>query len=170
MSSIPSTPPRPDAPQLMDEQLRNRICPFHNISTFTQLITLLSEQRSTGHSFLSTYSQLFRLIVSKALVTTSSSEQHSQVSGPQPPPRLKSSRLRETSSNSTCSVSPAPAPAVISHNRLHLSFTSDQNAWFATILPGGSVRSPVLHCSDGSPSDCTQRSFVSVIAVPKATQ
>ena len=28
------------------------------------------------------------------------------------------------------------APAVISHSRLHLSSPSDQNAWFATVLPG----------------------------------
>ena len=36
----------------------------------------------------------------------------------------------------------ASAPAVISPSLLHLSSPSVRNAWFATILPGGSVRSP----------------------------
>ena len=39
MSAIPSTPPRPDAPQLKDERLKNRIDirPIHILSTWASL-------------------------------------------------------------------------------------------------------------------------------------
>ena len=74
MSSIPSTPLRLDASQLfMDEQLRNRIDTGRSTTCLVHAVdhSLHPEQRSTGHSLLSTSSQLFRLIVSMALVTTS---------------------------------------------------------------------------------------------------
>ena len=67
MSSIPSTPPRPDA---LDQP-----SPFHIISTqlITLLISLLSNLPLVTHS-VDVFTQLF-LIVSISLVSTTSSEQ-----------------------------------------------------------------------------------------------
>ena len=75
MSSIPSTTPRDDAPQLTDEQFWNRPSPFHITSTqlITLLISLLSNVPLVTHS-VDVYTQLF-LIVSMALVSTTTSEQ-----------------------------------------------------------------------------------------------
>ena len=96
MSPIPSTPPRPDAPQLTDEEIQesDRHSPFTTISTqlITLLISFLSNVPLVTHS-VDIFTALF-LIVSMALVSTASSEQRKSP-GPQPPPRFESSRLHD---------------------------------------------------------------------------
>ena len=77
---------------------------------------------------------------------------------------------QQTSSTTTHNVEPTMAPAVISHSRPHLYFPSSQNAKCAPTLPDGNVRFQPLCCSGGCPLDCTQQSFVLVVAVPAAVR
>ena len=79
-------PPRPDAPQLTDEQFRNRIDPIRSTSFL--------EQISIGHP----HCRRFHTAGSHCL--DGPGLHHfigtTQVSGPQPPPRFESSRLHDS--------------------------------------------------------------------------
>ena len=67
--------------------------------------------------------------------------------------------------NSTRSVSPATAPAVISHSRLHLSFSlSSERMVRNNPFRRRCAFSYNFHCCGDFPLDCTQRSFVLVVA------